>query len=441
MSGMWQRLGFQENPYFATPIEISDDGRNLFVGRAAEVRRMIGKWDDTAGTITVIGGHIGTGKTSFLNVCQYLCMTGIKDYQLPYAPPRLIPAFVKTQIETGLAERDLLVRIIRSAVESIRITCATLSLEIPVEAASLASWLSTLSSSASTGTGGGLKIMGTGIDVSESSGSTNRQVADIPVDALMGKLELLAREVTTIDFRGIIIALDNIELVDSGHIVELMNRYRDTLFSIKGIWWVLIGQKGLYDLIQAEAPRVSQRIKGTETTLEGLSWPDFHLAIDVRKDHFKTRPNAIAPIGDDLLKTLFDASMGEIRYVFQMADSIVTDAIAEDPALTAIPPEFADQLLRASVLGQIRQAHLSSREKRVLKKMCEGGTVRPKDYKEYGFQNAPNFIQSTLLPLHEKGLVTKSTQGNAAMYSPRSLARLAGSFAFLNEDQTFLFSE
>jgi hypothetical protein len=217
-----------------------------------------------------------------------------------------------------------------------------------------------------------------------------------------------------------------------------MNRYRDTLFSIKGVWWVLIGQKGLYDLIQAEAPRVSQRIKGTETTLEGLSWSDFHLAIDARKEHFKTRPDAIAPIGDGLLKTLFDASMGEIRYVFQMADAIVTDAIAEDPKLTAIPPEFADQLLRDSVLSQIRKAHLSAREKRVLKKICEGGAVRPKEYKEYGFQNAPNFIQSTLQPLQEKGLVSRSTQGNAAIYSPRSLARLAGSFAFLDEDQQSL---
>src|SRR3954466_10768966 len=101
MAGLWDRLGFADNPYFTGPLSISDDSRNLFVGRANELRRLINKWDAKDGVITVVGGNIGTGKTSFVNVCQYLCLRGLKDFGLAYDPPRLIPCFTKVQLERG----------------------------------------------------------------------------------------------------------------------------------------------------------------------------------------------------------------------------------------------------------------------------------------------------------------------------------------------------
>ena len=102
------------------------------------------------GTVTVIGGHIGTGKTSFLNVCQFLCMMGMADYGLLYQPPKIVPAFVKTQIESALPEREFLIRLLRSAVESVRLTCAALSLDVPSECLALGTWLETLNSSESS---------------------------------------------------------------------------------------------------------------------------------------------------------------------------------------------------------------------------------------------------------------------------------------------------
>jgi hypothetical protein len=216
-------------------------------------------------------------------------------------------------------------------------------------------------------------------------------------------------------------------------VIDLLNRYRDTLFSAEGVWWVLIGQRGLFDLISASAPRVAQRIKGTETTLTGLEWGDFQLAVDARVNAYRLRADAFAPIGESLLRQLFDASAGEIRYVFQMADQIATDAIAMDPSLTSVPPDLAERLLRESVRAQIERLGLSAREQRVLRRICNEQETRPKNYKDYGFHNAPHFIQSTLQPLQEKGMLTRSTQGNAALYSPRSLARLANSFHLLGE--------
>lgn len=438
MSGLWQRLGFQQNPYFTTPIEINNQGREFFVGRSAEIRRMISKWDDPTGVVTVVGGHIGTGKTSFLNVCQYLAMMGIRDFQLPFDPPRLIPSFSKIQLETGISDSTLLIRALNLITESVtQAYHATYpDREIPNIVSEIADWIRSLISSSTTTYSGGFQVLGTGGSGGKTQGQTLRPASDVSVDSLLSKLKEIAHSVRADRiFRGCILAIDNIEMVDPSYVIDLLNKYRDTLFNIPGLWWVLIGQKGLYDLINADAPRVAQRIKGEETTLSGLQWEDFQLAIAARMSAFSTRKGAVGPIGEDLLKKLFDASAGEIRYVFQMADQIATDAIAENPSLTTIPPEFAEALLQKSVKEQIERLSLSVKEHRVLRKICEERETRPKNYKDYGFQNAPNFIQSTLQPLQEKGLLTRSIQGNAALYSPRSLARLAHSFGLLAESE------
>jgi hypothetical protein len=425
MPSLWNHLGFQQNPYFATPIDISSEGCDLFVGRGEEVRRLINKWDERAGCVTIIGGNIGTGKTSFLNVCQYLCLSGRRQFGLAYDPPRLLPAFDKVQVEPATGDRDLLTRILWAATRSVGEACERLDLDKPPSCTNLSHWLGTTVSSESHGSSGGMTIAGTGFQAGSTSASTVRAPADVTVEVLASKLALLAREVSELEpYRGIVVALDNIELVDSEDLVRLLNRYRDTLFATANVWWVLIGQRGLFDLIDAESPRVAQRIKGTETTLEGLSWDDFHLAVSARIEHFRTRPDAIGPLGEQLLRLLFDASAGEIRYVFKMADQIVSDAVAREPMLTNVAPDLAETMLTESVRQQVARLGLGARDARILREISERGAVRPKDYKELGFQNAPNFLQSALQPLQEKGLIGKSTQGNAAVYSLRPLAIL-----------------
>ncbi len=443
MSGLWGTLGFRENPYFATPIALSEEGKELFVGRASEIRRVINKWSSSKdGGITVVGGHIGTGKTSFLNVCQFLCLTGVRDFELPFDPPLLIPSVERVQLENDQSERSFLVRVLRSTALSIQWTCAFLKEDLPTEVQELLSWTDSTIQASTTTKGGGLTLsipglpVGGGLTGQTATGVTTKKLDDMHVDALIDQLRKLADQATKVrDYLGVIVAIDNIEMIETEVLVKLLNKYRDTLFSIPHIWWVLIGQKGLYDLIAADAPRVAQRITGEETTLSGLSWGDFDLATQARISAFKTRDDAVGPVDETLLKLLFDASSGEIRFIFKIADQLVGDAIAEHPNATSVPPTMAEGLLRTSVSEQIKRLSLSGRESRVLKMLCERGSCRPKDYKEFGLQNAPNFIQGALQPLQEKGLVTKSTEGNAALYSPRPPAILANRFGFLGSLQ------
>jgi len=434
---LWHRLGFDENPYFTTPIQVDAEGLELFVGRGSEIRRLISKWDEKDRSITVVGGNIGTGKTSFLNVCQYLCLTGKRDFGLTYDPPRLVPAFRKVQLEQEQSVDELLLRIIRATAESIRTASEQDKLDQPTEVKDVCGWLESLSSATSASTGGGVTVLGTGANGLRATSTSHRDPEKLGFDSLLSIFERLARAARGLSsYRGVIVAIDNIEMVETSRVIGLLNDFRDTLFSVTGIWWVLIGQRGLYDLIAADAPRVSQRIKGTETALDGLSWEDFQLAIQIRIAHQRRRTDAVAPIGDELLRALFDASNGEIRYVFKMADEIVTDAIAEHPELTDVPNELAETMLTRSVERQVQGLKLSSREKRVLRTLCEKKTGRPREYKDYGFSNAPHFIQGALQPLQEKGLVSKSTEGNAAMYDPRPLAILAHKYRLLDQPTT-----
>jgi len=39
------------------------------------------------------------------------------------------------------------------------------------------------------------------------------------------------------NFEGILLAIDNIEMIDSARVVELLNQYRDTLFAVPAIYW------------------------------------------------------------------------------------------------------------------------------------------------------------------------------------------------------------
>jgi len=422
-------LGFKQNPYFATPIDISAEGCDLFVGRGEEVRRLVNKWDETAGCVTLIGGNIGTGKTSFLNVCQFLCMQGVRQFGLAYDPPRLVPAFEKVQIEDDIDDRALLTRILWAAARSVQETYRRDDAEPPPLANQLLAWLGSMTSSEMHGSSGGASIAGTGFNVGSTESKTMREPHAVPLETLATRLADLATQVVeTGPYRGMVVALDNIELVPTERLVALMNKYRDTLFSSPHVWWVLIGQRGLFDLIDAEAPRVAQRIKGTETTLDGLSWEDFHLAVGARLAHYRTREDAVGPLSDELLRLLFDASAGEIRYVFKMSDQIVSDAIARKPGVRDIDPGLAEEVLKESIIGQIKRLGLGPKDHRVLREIGTRHIVRPKDYKDLGFQNAPNFLQGALQPLQEKGLLSKSTQGNAAQYSLRPLGTFGVKF-------------
>lgn len=433
-AGIWERLGFRENPYFSTPIGLSDEGRNLFVGRAVDLRRMINKWSsEKEGAITIISGNIGTGKTSFLNVCQFLCLTGVKDFQLPFEPPLLLPAVERVQIETDQTDASFLVKVIRATAASIAWSCNFISESVPELVKETLSWLDSPVQSNSSSAGGGLTLPivlgGGGFQGTRTVASSTRQAVDMPIEVLVAKLRDLAACARKIrKYSGVIVAVDNLEMIEPEKAISLLNKYRDTMFALPHIWWVLIGQKGLYDLIEAEAPRVAQRIKGTEALLEGLSWEDFLLATQVRLEHFKLRADAVPPVDEELLRALFDASSGEIRYIFKIADQIVVDAIAEAPDAVSVPPALATRLLKDSVSDQLRRLSLSDREVRVIKMLCDKKVARPKEYKEFGFKNTPHFLQAALQPLQEKGLVSRSTEGNAALYTPRAPAILAYKF-------------
>jgi hypothetical protein len=67
---IWNSFGFRESPYATEPVPPSEEGEHLFVGRAAELRRLRLLLNSSA-THPTIEGVNGVGKTSLVSVAGY----------------------------------------------------------------------------------------------------------------------------------------------------------------------------------------------------------------------------------------------------------------------------------------------------------------------------------------------------------------------------------
>ena len=86
--------------------------------------------------------------------------------------------------------------------------------------------------------------------------------------------------------------------------------FRDTLFSIPNLWWVLIGQSGLGSLIQSLDPRVFERISGSGIEVRPIELDELDKAIAIRVSRFHKSGSAKAPLPIETHKQLFEASFG-----------------------------------------------------------------------------------------------------------------------------------
>ena len=93
--------------------------------------------------------------------------------------------------------------------------------------------------------------------------------------------------------------------------------FRDTLFTIEGIWWILIGQSGLSSLIQSTNPKVYQRLSGG-MELKPITVENLIKAVNKRVEKFHNISTiGSSPISEEVYLKLFKCSNGEIRFVFK----------------------------------------------------------------------------------------------------------------------------
>lgn len=447
---MWDLLGFKESPYNCAPLGVNKEDVDLLVGRAEESVNLCTILESAKQGITVISGRPGVGKTSFLNIQQFLLENGES-----VCGPKIIACRHISAVNPRDTIRDLALRVVFDLHKSIESFCTINKIRVPKEVSKVGKWIANR----------GNESFDIGLDIAGFGGSLGRQVdlpniADISYEGIVDVISGLVSEVVnSLKRPGIIIVLDNIENLEEKQLSDMLISFRDTLFSIPCVWWTLIGQSGLGSYIQTLDERVFQRIAGTAIELSPISEEEFHAAIKQRVLRFHANSQGEAPLPKEVHDFLYNAAKGQIRFVFKYSNDICTgwvsnirnriisnlaknghkidrtildESIGQYLVEEQIDRDSAFITLKEKVEGEFKILNLKPDEISVLKTIGDKVMVRPKQHREFGIPSIQKFCNQYLTKLYQQNLLSRKQEGKAVLYSLNGLSMLAYSYSLLD---------
>ena len=356
--------------------------------------------------------------------------------------------------------RDVALRTLHALHHNVVQFCAAQQIDIPKRTKAIGQWLG--------GKGGdsfsfGLEILGFG-------GSYGREVqlpsvTNVTFEGIQDALAAIVSEIVVeLKMDGVFSILDNVENLEDQQLADLLITFRDTLFSIPRIWWVVIGQSGLGSLIQALDPRVSERIAGTGFEFTPITLEELETAIERRVARFHAKGAGKAPLPSSVHSHLYNASHGEIRFVLKYSDAICTrfvtairvgslhelkkdlpqmkseqveqlynEAVGRVLIQNQIPADVAEKTLKEIVSNEIQGLALKSKEKAILHQIGKAGGARAKDHAAYGIKTMQDFSSNYLGKLFNQHLLARQQEGRAVRYTLRGISLIAQEFGLLTE--------
>lgn len=452
---MWKNLGFSESPYNTSPLEACAEDVQLLVNRESEALQLCNIFESSKQGILALSGVPGVGKTSFINIQQYLLET-----EKAFCGPKILAARKLCSTQPDDTAESLALRSLRAQYRSVIEYCNYKGLLVPSQVKKIGKWLT------STGNFGfnlGITILGFG-------GNVGRNVVlpkldDVTFEDITDAVACISSEVVSnLGFAGSIIAIDNVENYESDVLGKILICFRDSLFSTKNVWWVLIGQSGLGSLIKTLDTRVSERMAGSGIEIKPISIDELHDAVDLRVDRFHSTQAGRAPLSRNIHETLFNASFGETRYVFDYANAICIQFVEDARALVikdlkaeygssftrnhvekrldtalgnmlaekSIPDESAIAILQAIIERELNGLALENKEISVLRKIGDLDGVQPNNYKQFSVTSKREFSKNYLLKMWKQKLLIREQQEKIYRYRLRGLAKSAYDFGLLD---------
>lgn len=453
---MWESLGFRESPYNTNPLLPRAEDMDLLVGRDTEATELCTQLETASNGVLVLSGSPGVGKTSFFNVQQYRLENGLAPFG-----PKLLAARQLCPVQPADDLRTMARRALDSLHRSVEMWCTQNDREVPRETKKIGQWLA--------GTGGsgfnlGITIMGCG----GSYGRTAQlpKAADASFEAIEDALAAVSAEIVNVlGFESAVIALDNLENLTDEQLGAMLISFRDTLFSISNIWWVLIGQSGLGSLIQSLDPRVFERTTGSGIEIKPIELDELDQAIALRVSKFHKSNGGKSPLSADTHRRLFEASYGEMRFVFKYSNSICAKFVEKTrsellatPTIKALQnkPNFKatfevalnaaigrmminSQIAHQKAVAHLRQIieheltglFLKPKEKSVLEGIGKATKARASDFKEFALRSMQDFSSNYLTKLYNQNLLVRQQEGRAVNYRLRGIAQLSHTFGLL----------
>lgn len=405
MDNFWEKLGLKENPYDFKPLGIDEMSRKLFVGRSNELSKLDSLISGNKGGLIIVEGEVGVGKTSFVNNFQYG----------KWQKEKILPSFRKIELSANTDPVNFMLSVFSNMLFSLEEVLDSKVLKKFSEHSTAKSYVA---KTIDSGLGANINLFGFGGGVSKQK--TVSQPPSVMLPTILVALdEWIKFVIEKTKFKGIIIPIDNFDIVDEKTILSFLNTMRDTLIDRQHIWWIIVGQKGLSSLIENNAHRVSEVITGKPVVLESMSLKEINDMIDLRYKFLKKSKEVEKIIPDEIIKILYLVSKGEARYILKRITDMIYAFMTEFPTEKKISLNVAKKMLYDDAKTRIENADLTSRKTVILQKMSSLGAFQSKDYKKLKLNNAPAVIDY-VEQFRAKGFITKiETTGKSVYYRTR----------------------
>lgn len=377
---IWKTLGYISNPYEVSPLDGTETGSRLLVGRDKEVRRLQTHWS-SASTHASLEGSIGVGKTSLVRVAAYRAYQNyLEDRSETFLLP-LVEPFQLTKDEN--LETEILMVIART-IFKYEDAFVSQGKSLP-HIDSLKKWMDnpTIQSG-----GAGVSVLGLGGNANFSTAINGAGFSQDGFRNLIRSwLEVIFPDPREGSFVGVI---DNLELLDtSAEAKKALESMRDTVLNLHAVKWVLCGANGIV--------RVSvgtQRLTGLVSRpiqVEALSDDSVSEVIRRRLEVFKTREDALPPVSPTLFLHLYHILGRNLRIALRYAQEFslyAYDELDGTPTENAYAKLMEDLLQEEAVRYEEDARGVGRRAWRLFDELIsEGGSISPGDYLKFDFNS------------------------------------------------------
>jgi hypothetical protein len=409
-AGLGPHFKFTRNPYDPSPLAVSEVDSSLFIGRRAEatiLRTMLSSFD--SGGVFVEGG-IGVGKTSFVNVQQFLASR-------KGSIPRVLPSLHPLQLELAPTPVEFLLSVLSNVLNALRqfesrsiknAAFIELSAQVDQTLVKTRSYQATVA-----GTGGGY---GTSVT------TVNPSIALLP--SVSRRLDECAELVGEFGFKTICVAVNNLDIVPEDVTFAFLNEIRDLTLTRRPFFWVFVGPLGIRSSLSQRSRRVSELVRSEPIALQPLSKEEVHAVLAARARLFRLSPRVEIPIDEQVVDLLYEASKGEVRYILNRCTDLLVRTMLEFPTAGQVSLAHAMPLLREITKSAIDRLSLTPRQKSILEQIAKKGMVQSGDYRELGLKS-PQALSKYLLRFSALLLLDRRSVGREVVYVPRGDVAIA----------------
>lgn len=429
---LYKFFGFKENIFNTRPLLANEQDAKKFIGRVEPIKSFMVDISTDDRALVLVTGQKGVGKTSFVNIMEYACSNHEMNFESdPIKENALLPCHHKVQIDPDDTIQDLLFKCTSSLIFSLKLECGQRKINYPESLKSLTTWVSEVAPISSNLS---LNLGPVGL-----GGGTNKQmrsINDIPPESYCKNITQIVDEAKEIlKIKGMFLNINNLEIVSEDKFLSLINHLRDYLFEINSLRIILIGYPGMYSTLSTKVTRVAEIINGQETLLDAMTIDDVINVLNHRREIFSMNnqqqldiPNIAdhpkLPIEESFIRNIYSSSSGEIRSIFKACDDIVRAVFKENPSTGIIQENIGKAYLKLILERQIGINNLGKKDQKIISKIIERQSIRPRDFLELSLKSPNDFINKTR-HLIEKNILVKKISGNSAEYMISGTTQLA----------------